>query len=70
MEKRICLVMLCLLLTGCTFPDTGSGKGETEREEVVELEFYTWTDEREYITEAVHAFMEEHPNIRVNEKVF
>ena len=66
MEKRICLVMLCLLLTGCTFPDTGSGKGETEREEVVELEFYTWTDEREYITEAVHAFMEEHPNIRVN----
>ena len=45
MEKRICLVMLCLLLTGCTFPDTGSGKGETEREEVVELEFYTWKSE-------------------------
>ena len=66
MRRKIYLILLCLLLSGCAFPGKSLEKAEPEQQEAVELEFYTWTDEREYITEAVHAFMEEHPDIRVN----
>ena len=67
MKKAGILLALCLLMAGCGVSDNvGETPVEKEQAEIVTLEFYTWTDEKYYMTDAIRAFMEIHPEIQVN----
>lgn len=64
MKKIGMILLLCFLLSGCErLKDTE--KQEESKEETVVLEFYTWMDEKNYMSQAIAAFMEKYPEIRV-----
>lgn len=66
--KRFFLIILaaCLFFTGCGNHETEETFAETDEAEKTVLEFYTWQDEKNYMTKVVNAFMEDHPDIVVN----
>ena len=66
MKKSGILLALCLCLAGCGNSGQTEEHLETEAGEQTVLEFYTWTDEKNYMTEAVQAFMAAYPGIQVN----
>ena len=67
MKKAGILLVLSLLVAGCGISDNvREAPVEEEQEEKVVLEFYTWTDEKNYMTEAIRTFMEIYPEIQVN----
>lgn len=59
-------IAVCLCFTGCGKVREKQEEGwKTESEKIV-LEFYSWQDEKKYMTKAIEAFMEENPDIQVN----
>lgn len=66
MKKAGMVLLLCLAFAGCGRTGNMGEKMETEEEEIVTLEFYTWMDEKNYMTEAIEAFMDRYPKIQVH----